>query len=249
VSTCSSLRTVLGMNPMLLIHGSWHGAWCWFKVAPLLRRHGPVVVPNLPGRGRDPALPHLVTLGRMVRSLARHLDPATPTTIVVHSRYGVLATALAEAYPERVRRVIYLASFMLPGGARVADYFASDRDSFIAPYVEINRLGAWDRLAPEAYREGLYADCSPEDVVLAESLLCREPSLPALARVQTTERYRRVPTAYIRLTQDRAVSPALQDQLVDTCRPARVESLHASHSAYFSRPAELAETIRRLDQA
>jgi pimeloyl-ACP methyl ester carboxylesterase len=236
------------MSRYLLIHGSWHGAWCWFKVAPLLEAHGHVTVPNLPGRGRDPAIPHLVTLQSLVRSVASHLDRNEPTTIVVHSRYGILATALAERYPDSVRRIIYLASFLLPSGERVADYFASDTDSFIGPHVEINRLGAWDRLAPRAYVEGLYADCSREDIALARSLLCREPSLPALTRVKTTpDRFGRVPKAYIRLSRDRAVSPALQDRLIELSRPERVEEMAASHSAYFSQPAALVERIRRLD--
>lgn len=237
------------MRHYLLIHGSWHGAWCWYKVAPLLQQHGSVSVPNLPGRGRDPAWPYFVTLKRLVRSAAAHLSPNQATTIVVHSRYGVLATALAEAFPDAIRRVIYLASFMLPNGQRVADHFPKDKDSLIRPFVHVNRAGAWDSLSPEIYREGLYADCSEDDVALASSLLCREPSLPALARVKATpERFGRVPTAYIRLTQDRAVSVALQDRLIEESRPARVESIAASHSAYFSCPERLAATIRQLDQ-
>jgi pimeloyl-ACP methyl ester carboxylesterase len=236
------------MSRYLLIHGSWHGAWCWFKVAPRLRAGAAVFVPNLPGRGRDPAIPYLVTLGAMVRAVARHLDPAHPATVLVHSRYGVLATALAEAYPDAVKRVIYLAAYMLPSGDRVSDHFATDDESYIRPHVTIDRLRAWDRLAPEAYREGLYADCSADDVALADSLLCKEPSLPALARVRTTaDRFGRVPTAYIRLTRDRAVSLRLQDRLIEQGRPDRVESIDASHSAYFSRPDELVDVVRRID--
>lgn len=239
-----------GMNRYVLLHGSWHGAWCWYKVAPRLEAFGEVVVPNLPGRGRNPAWAPTVTLGRMVRSVARHLTDAADTTIVVHSRYGVLATALAETYPDRVRRVIYLASFMLPSGHRVSDHFARDTDSYIRPFVGINKVGLFDWLDPEAYVEGLYADCSSDDVSLARTLLCREPVLPALARVSVTpERYGRVPRAYIRLTQDRAVSLALQDRLINAAGLDRVESLDASHSAYFSRPDDLVTTIRQLDRA
>jgi pimeloyl-ACP methyl ester carboxylesterase len=235
----------------LLIHGSWHGAWCWFKVAPELRAEGgEVTVPNLPGRGRDPARPHLVTLGRMVRALASSLDRERPTTIVVHSRYGVLATALAEAYPDAIRRVIYLAAYMLPSGERVKEHFESDADSYIRPFVTASRMGAADWLAPEAYVEGLYADCGTDDVQLASSLLCREPSLPALARVGTTAGgWGRVPRAYIRLTRDRAVSPALQDRMIDAAGAERVASIDASHSAYFSRPRELVRTILELDRS
>jgi pimeloyl-ACP methyl ester carboxylesterase len=234
----------------LLIHGSWHGAWCWFKVAPELRTHGEVLVPNLPGRGRDPARAQFVTLARMVRAVASSLDRDHPTTIVVHSRYGVLATALAEAYPDAIQRVIYLAAYMLPSGDRVKEHFESDAGSYIRPFVSVSRMGAADWLAPEAYVEGLYADCSRDDVQLASSLLCREPSLPALARVTTSrDGGGRVPRAYIRLTRDRAVSPVLQDRLIEAAGVERVASLDASHSAYFSRPRELVDAILELDRS
>jgi hypothetical protein len=139
---------------------------------------------------------------------------------------------------------------MLPSGERVADHFGRDEDSYIRPFVTISRMGAWDRLEPEAYVEGLYADCSADDVELASALLCPEPSLPALSRVKTTEAgYGRVPRAYIRLSRDRAVSTRLQDALIDAAGVDRVETIQASHSAYFSRPDELVAAITRLDAA
>jgi hypothetical protein len=70
---------------------------------------------------------------------------------------------------------------------------------------------------------------------------------PALTRLRLTpERYGRVPRAYIRLTDDRAVSPALQDRLINDTGAARVESIRASHSAYFSKPDELVTMILAL---
>jgi len=235
------------MKRFLLLHGSWHGAWCWFKVAPRLRAHGEVVVLDLPGRGRVPAWAPTVTLGRMVRALRPSLEGPERATVVAHSRYGALATALAEAYPERVERVIYVASYALPSGHRVVDHFARDVRAFIRPFVRVSRLGGWDELDRRAWVEGLYADCSPDDVALASSLLCREPSLPALARVRTTgERFGRVAKGYVRLSEDRAVSPDAQDAMIAAAGIERVESVAASHSAYFSRPDELTRAILAL---
>ncbi len=238
------------MKRIVLLHGSWHGAWCWHKVAPRLRsERAEVLVPNLPGRGRDAAHPYSVTLSRMIREVATYLDPRTPSTLVAHSRYGILATALAEAHPDRISRVVYLASYMLASGERAVDAFALDSDSYLRDHVSVDRWRARDTLAPEAYVEGLYADCSAEDIELATSLLCREPSLPAMARVRTTEAgFGRVPKAYIRLLRDRAVSPTLQDRMISRTLPERVESLDASHSAYFSIPDQLARTILAIDR-
>jgi hypothetical protein len=104
-------------------------------------------------------------------------------------------------------------------------------------------------LQPEAYRDALYADCNPDDIALAHALLVREPLRPALTRLTLTDaRYGRVPRAYIRLTQDKAVSLSLQDRLLSETKVDRVESIDASHSAYFSQPDALVATILKLTQ-
>ena len=42
------------MATFLLIHGAWHGAWCWDRIAPLLRAAGHnVIAPDLPALGFD----------------------------------------------------------------------------------------------------------------------------------------------------------------------------------------------------
>ena len=235
------------MARFLFLHGSWHGAWCWHKVLPHVRSAGhDAVAVDLPGRGRSPARPAFVSLARAVDAVEAHLVRDAKTTVVVHSRSGIVASMLAERAPERIARTIYLASFMLPAGRRVLDYLP-DKGSLLTAHVSVNRLGLWDRLDPAIYREGLYADCSADDVALACALLTREPSRPALTRLALSEaRYGQVPRAYIRLTQDRAVSPALQDRLLNETPVARVESIAASHSAYFSQPEVLAATVLKL---
>ncbi|SHG93529.1 alpha/beta fold hydrolase [Cognatishimia maritima] len=233
------------MTHYLLIHGSWHGAWCWFKVAPQLKSLGHSVdVPDLLGRGNCKRATQLISLKAMVREIGRTLCKDRKTTIVVHSRYGILASALSEMFPDQIERVVYLASYMIPNQARAARYFRADKASLLTPYVTISKAGFWDELHPDIYREGLYHDCSEEDVTLASSLLCREPLRPALSKLVLSEdRYGSVPRAYIRLTEDRAVTRQVQDRCIGEVGVDRVESIHASHSAYFSRPTELVEKI------
>lgn len=237
------------MAHFLFLHGSWHGAWCWHKVLPRIRAAGHAAIAiDLPGRGRAPAVSCTVSLARMVRAAEAGLAPRTQTTVVVHSRNGIVASSLAERVPDRIKRSIYLASFMLPSGKRVLDYLP-DRPSLLNKHVDINRLALWDWLQPEIYRDALYADCSETDIALARALLVREPLRPALTRLKLTDaRYGRVPRAYIRLTQDQAVSVSLQDRLLNETSVERVESIEASHSAYFSRPDALTSAILKLAQ-
>ncbi len=230
----------------LLIHGSWHGAWCWYKIAPRLRAEGhEAVAVDLPGRGAG--WPALIGTRQMLAALQAALPETGKTTIVVHSRYGVLASQLAELEPDRIARTIYLASFMLPNGANVASYFRSDAHAPIKAHVEVNRPGLWDALDPSAYRDILYHDCDDADNELAAQLLCREPLRPAISKLKLTdERYGRVPRAYIRLTEDRAVSIELQDRLLNETSVDQVETIQSGHSAYFSQPDLLTGKILKL---
>ena len=128
-----------------------------------------------------------------------------------------------------------------------AEYFRADKDSFWTPYIEVNKGGMWDRLKPEIFREGLYHDCSDADNMLGKLLLGKEPLRPALAKLNLSdERYGRVRRAYIRLSEDRAVSPSLQDRLLNLTKVDRVETLKASHSAYFSMLEKLVDTLVKL---
>lgn len=117
---------------------------------------------------------------RMVEHDAQHLSDEEKTTVVAHSRYGVVASQLAEIAPSKIARTIYLASFMLPNDRSVADHYRAYTDSKLQPFVDINRLGMWDWLRPEGCRVVLHHDCSDDENKLAASLLCREPFRPAI---------------------------------------------------------------------
>lgn len=166
------------MANFLFPHGSWHGAWCWHKVLPRIQAAGHTAIAiDLPGRGRAPAAAYSVSLARMVRAAEAALAPQGKTTVVIHSRNGIVASSLAERAPDRIARTIYLASFMLP----------DNRSSLLSGHVDVNRFAMWDWLRPEAYRDALYADCVEDDIALARALLVREPLRPALTKLKLTD--------------------------------------------------------------
>ena len=235
------------MANYLLLHGSWHGAWCWHKVIARLESAGHRArAIDLPGRGRAPADARWVSLARMVRHAERALFDGEPTVVVAHSRNGIVASALAERAPDRIACTVYVAAFMLEHGQRVLDVLP-DRASWIAPHIRVDRFALTDRLDPVAYRDGLYADCAEDDHQLARALLGPEPIRPALTRLRLTEgRYGRVRRAYVRLAQDRAVSLALQDRCLRASPTPRVDTLDTSHSAYCSQPDRLVRSIVEL---
>jgi pimeloyl-ACP methyl ester carboxylesterase len=235
---------------IILLHGSWHGAWCWHKLVPHLKAQGHrVEVPDLPAHGRNWRFASgRTTLKSMASYVCEILDSLDePALLVAHSRGGIVASTVAEMHPAKLHGTVYLAAYMLRNGERVADYFRTDKDSLVPPSIRISRLTLTDRLAEEAYRPALYADCSDADVELARTLLTPEPSLPALTRLRLSEQnHGSVRRHYIELINDKAVSLPLQRVMIAASPCASVSSIESSHFAYFSRPDQLAAAINAI---
>ncbi len=234
------------MSTILLIHGSWHGAWCWHKVETRLRAMGhSVIAPDLPGHGRDWTPPERVTLQSYVDCVTAIVDAASePLIVVAHSRGGIVLTALAELRPEKISCAVYLAAALLRDGQTVFDIAAEAEDSLIFPNLYTAEDRSWDMLRDEAFDEALYADCAPDDIALCHALLTREPLAPSLVPTRTTvERFGSVHKVYIELSEDRAVTPRWQRYMHQAVPCNEVRTIAASHSAYFSKPDALAEHI------
>lgn len=230
------------MSTFVLVHGSWHAGWCWHKIAARLERAGHrALAPDLPGHGRDRRPLAGITLADYVQCVTDVLDrESEPVILVGHSRGGIVISQAAEARPDKVRALVYLAAFLVPDGGTALELALADRDSLVLPNLHLDRAGGFDMLAERAYREALYADCSDDDIALARSLLTPEPSAPAATPLRLSDaNYGRVPRTYIELTQDRAVSISLQRRMHQRLPCRTVRSLHTSHSAYFSAPDEL----------
>lgn len=237
------------MANFVLIHGSWHGAWCWYQIVPRLLAVGHrAVAPDMPAHGRDWRTHKEVTLEDYVTRAAEAIrSQPGPTIVVAHSRGGIVASRLAELYPERVAKLVYLAAFLLPDGHRVLEYAQQDSGSRVRDNLDVNAEQGWDMLRRDAFREVLYEDCSDADIALCESLLTPEPLAPTLTPLKlSAERYGRVPRVYIELTRDRAVSPALQRRMYTAMPCETVMRIDSSHSAYFSAPDELASRLDSL---
>jgi pimeloyl-ACP methyl ester carboxylesterase len=168
-------------------------------------------------------------------------DMNEPVVLVGHSRGGLAITQAAESHAERIKRLVYLAAFLIPSGDTIVPLAMTDTDSLIMPNLVLNRDEGWDMLKSEAFRDALYADCSDDDVALGHALLTPEPSAPSATPICTTpERWGSIPRTYIHLRNDRAVSSRLQERMLSAIPCERVISMDTSHSAYFSAPDELA---------
>jgi pimeloyl-ACP methyl ester carboxylesterase len=232
-----------------LIHGAWHGGWCWHKVVARLRKAGKQAqAPDLPSLGRDRTAVEDITLQRWTDSVSAHLDAAiAPVILVGHSRAGAVISQAAEARPHKVRTLVYLAAYLLADGESVAQKALQDERSLVTS----NMIVAPDRksciLRDTAIKDALYGDCPDEDVILAQSLLAPEALAPLTTPIRTSvANYGHVPRIYIECRRDRAVSLSEQRRMYGATPCQAIISMDTDHSPFFSSPDELTAHLLAL---
>lgn len=215
----------------LLVHGSWHGPWCFEPLQAALRQRGvDSIAVALPSVGTDVA--HLGTLAddaTVVTDAAAAIDG--PVVVVGHSYGGAVITE--GRWGPQVARLIYLGAFMPDTGRSYPSYLPPGP---LPPYVEMRDDGTMVVPAGQAI-EHFYADCSPETGRWAEARL-RPQSQQVLQHAITAAAWRAVPSTYVMLTEDRAIPPDLQRMFAGQADDAR--EFVSSHSPFLSRPDDLA---------
>ena len=237
------------MSTYVLIHGSWHGAWCWYKIIPLLQQAGhKAIALDLPGHGRDWRAPREVSLQRYVESVCNVLDAQAESLILVgHSRGGIVISQTAEHRSDKIRTLVYLAAFLIPNGETLMTTAHSDPDSLINSNTVVNQEQGSTMLKAEAFRDALYGDCSQEDIVLATALLTPEPTAPSATPLSLSEEhFGRIPRVYIETLQDKGVTPALQKKMYTVTPCQQIISMDTSHSPFLSQPQQLASHLTSL---
>lgn len=100
------------MSHFLLVHGAWHGAWCWQRVLPGLIQAGHRAhAVTLTGVGeRAHLLNPAIDLETHILDVMAAMDAEelVDVVLVVHSYAGMLGTAVADRKPERLRHLVYL---------------------------------------------------------------------------------------------------------------------------------------------
>jgi len=104
----------------VLLHGAWHGAWCWRFVADLLRAQGHrVIIPTQTGLAdRKHLLSQTITLETFIQDVANTIEAEELDDIVLvgHSFAGIPMTAVADRMPQRLRQLVYLDALIVAAG-------------------------------------------------------------------------------------------------------------------------------------
>lgn len=183
------------MAGFVLIHGSFCGGWYFDRVAELLRAAGHEVdAPDLPGMGGDEATLASITLDQWAqftlarcRAMRRRIGDA-PLVLAGHSRGGIVIGAAAEADPEAMDKLVYIAAMMPPAG----ESGMGIREK-IAPGPELQAMMAASAtntsgtVAPEI-AASVFAQLTPREFALASMRrLQAEPMVPLMTPMPVTE--------------------------------------------------------------
>jgi pimeloyl-ACP methyl ester carboxylesterase len=228
------------MTTFALVHGAWHGAWCWDRLVPELAAAGHrVVAPDLPcedvsGGCRDYAELVLASLAD---------TPHGDVVLVGHSAGGLTLPLVAAARP--VRRMVFIAALLPQPAKSFADQNARE-GILLSDYqegVELDGAGRRRWFDAEIARRTMYSGCSDADAAWSfarlraqSSTIYTEPSpLPA---------WPDVPLIDVRGDDDQLVSPTWAAQAV----PARLGVAPlvlpgAGHSLIVSHAPQLADIL------
>lgn len=238
------------MSVVVLVHGAFHGAWCWYRMIPALEERGHrVVAPDLPGHGRDRTPAREVSLAAYAHRIGSVLDAEPePVILVGHSMAGATITVAADQRPDRVRTLVYLAALVPRSGQSCADVVANPEDS--------SPLSSDVRIEPErgeaifdetALRRTFYEQCREEDVALARLSITPQPLTPiADPVVYSNDRLSVLPKVYIATDRDKVVTPSDQERMRAAMTWESVVHLDTDHSPFFSAVDQLADTLASL---
>ena len=234
---------------LVLVHGAWHGAWCWGQVLPGLTAAGiPTLAFDLPGHGASPR--PLGDLDADAAALREVIDAVEgPVVVCAHSYGGAVATVGAAGHAD-VCHLVFVAAFPLAPGESCMTAAVDE----LPDQAGASELGAALRhnddgtitLDRDAAIATVYNECAPAVAAWAAARLGPQ-ARAELAGSATAAAWHEIPSTYVVCSRDRAVSPTLQRVLAARC--THVVELDTDHSPFLSSPDEMVELLVTVARA
>ena len=225
-------------SDIVLVHGSYHGAWCWDLLRPELEALGHrVITTDMPIS--EPGL----GAADYAAAVEQALDSSPAPVIVGHSMGGLVIPLIAAHRP--VERLIFLAAFLPLPGKSAADQRASEPIDNLKPpkTAEWTDFGnnVWG-VGPNTATELFFPDVTDETAQWATSRL-RPQCYDVMSEVTPMAEWPDVPCSSIVCSADSAINPGWVRAAARDRLGVEAVEIGGAHSPFLSRPAELAAII------
>jgi pimeloyl-ACP methyl ester carboxylesterase len=219
---------------VVLVHGAWHGPWCWDELVPALEAHGlGVATVDLPSSGPD--VTALGDLDADVAAVTAVLDAVPGPKILLGHSYGGLPVTQAAAGRKDVVHLVYVCAFLLDAGVSLLDAAGGQP----VAWWRVSEDGA--SMTVDRPEEVFYSDCSPEVAAAAVARL-HPQSLSSCRQPLRAAAWETITSTYVVADGDPEL-PAFVQEGMAAGRASRVVHIDAGHSPFLSRPGELAAIV------
>jgi pimeloyl-ACP methyl ester carboxylesterase len=233
---------------VVLVHGAWHGAWCWDRVVDGLAALGiDVVAIDLPGHGASTEpLGDLHGDAAAVRRVLDALDG--PVVLCGHSYGGAVIGEAAAGHPN-VRHLVFLAALVLDVGESASQSVpvpaggAPGPESELSSAMRFSDDGATVTIEPVAGRRIFFHDCTDVDIDWAIARLGPQPAI-TLQQPATAAAWRDLPSTYVVCADDQSIPLWMQHAFA--ARATSSVAWPTSHSPFLSQPDLVVELLAEL---
>jgi pimeloyl-ACP methyl ester carboxylesterase len=236
----------------VLVHGAFQDSRAWDAVIPLLKASGAqAVAVNLPGRMGDGTAVEATSLDGYRDAVLKVVNAQTgPVVLVGHSFGGITISNVAQAAPEKIKTLVYVAAYLPEVGAP---------DQSMAKMAEKDQWNQFNKakqnfiLAKDYKTASVLAEdqlmlfceqCTPQARTATLAIMQREPLAPAATPGATTAAgFGKVDKVYLHTTNDKAVSYTLQQKMVAQTPVRKTITLNTGHSPFVEAPQQLADAL------
>lgn len=229
------------MTTIALVHGAFHGAWCWDLLRPELESRGHrTAAMDLPCDEHEAGN---IRYAEVVVEAIR--DTGDDVVVVGHSLAGLTLPLVAAARP--VARMVFLNAFIPIAGKPFSDQFGEEgifpaTPESTWPVTREDGLMTWP---PERVIPALYPDCPTELGRWAAGRL-RPQSRAPHAEICPLAKWPRTPSSYILSRDDLAVGPDWSRRAARQRLGTVASELPGGHMSMVCHPRELAEELDRI---